>query len=205
MVVCQSLEDYDLLKSLRAHGWTRELSNRSEIENQYPGLDPRFLFVNVGYNLRPMEIQAALGLKQLERLPGMNINRVRNNDSIIKALKAHPRWDNQFSFTSPGVGVEPVWFGICLQLNIKFSDKKKEFLDCLSDLGVENRPIVSGNFARQPAFKLFKVEINASILHGAEIVHGCGFFVGVHTDALSSQEINNLVDRLYTALDKVNL
>jgi len=67
MVLCHSQEDYDLLKCLRAHGWSREMSNRKELEELHSDVDPRFLFVNVGYNFRPMEIQAAFGLHQLER------------------------------------------------------------------------------------------------------------------------------------------
>ena len=74
MVVCRTQEDYDLLKCLRAHGWTRELSNRSDLNARHADIDPRFLFVNSGYNLRPMEVQAALGLLQLEKLATMNEN-----------------------------------------------------------------------------------------------------------------------------------
>ena len=65
MVLAESAEDYDLLKCLRAHGWSREQSNRATLESENRHIDPRFLFVNVGYNLRPMEIQAAFGLEQL--------------------------------------------------------------------------------------------------------------------------------------------
>ncbi|WP_348240535.1 DegT/DnrJ/EryC1/StrS family aminotransferase, partial [Salmonella enterica] len=68
-------EDYDLLKCLRAHGWSREQSNRAELEREHRHIDPRFLFINVGYNLRPMEIQAAFGLQQLKRLNVMNAHR----------------------------------------------------------------------------------------------------------------------------------
>lgn len=196
MVICQTQEDYDLLKSLRAHGWTRELSNRSELEAQYPEVDPRFLFVNVGYNLRPMEIQAALGLKQLERLPEMNSNRVANNNLIIESLKRHPKWKNQFLFTHPGPGVDPVWFGFCLQLEKDYTVNKSKYLEYLSQRGVENRPIVSGNFARQPAFKLFNLAVNPNDLQGAEQIHNSGFFIGVHTDRLSESQVNSLCDIL---------
>ena len=63
MVLAKTEADYDLLKCLRAHGWSREQSNRSALESANGHIDPRFLFVNVGYNLRPMEIQAAFGLE----------------------------------------------------------------------------------------------------------------------------------------------
>ena len=55
----------DLARSLRAHGWSRDMSTREELERANPRIDPHFLFINVGYNLRPTEMQAAFGIVQL--------------------------------------------------------------------------------------------------------------------------------------------
>jgi len=55
-VVTKTQADCDLLKCLRTHGWSREQSNRAELELQNPKIDPRFLFINAGYNVRPMEV-----------------------------------------------------------------------------------------------------------------------------------------------------
>ncbi len=98
MVVCQTLEDYDLLKCRRAHGWARDLSERANFESAHPDVDPRFLFVNVGYNLRPMEIQAALGKVQLLKLNAMNANRLQNYEKLKSALLALKSWLGQFVF-----------------------------------------------------------------------------------------------------------
>ncbi|MEY2532094.1 MAG: CDP-4-dehydro-6-deoxyglucose reductase, partial [bacterium] len=68
MLVTDDDELADLARSMRAHGWTRDMSNRDELEAASPWIDPRFLFVNLGYNLRPTELQAAFGLVQLGRL-----------------------------------------------------------------------------------------------------------------------------------------
>ena len=61
MIIGKTQEDEDLLRCLRSHGWSREQSNRDAIERENPAIDPRYLFVNLGYNVRPMEIQAAFG------------------------------------------------------------------------------------------------------------------------------------------------
>ena len=72
-----------------------------ELEN--PDIDPRFLFVNIGYNLRPMEIQAAFGLEQLSRLPAMNESRRENVNRIRNAFVGHPDWRSQMDFLNrPG-------------------------------------------------------------------------------------------------------
>ena len=64
---------YQLLKCLRAHGWSRGIEGYSNEK-----LDNRFCFINIGYNLRPMEIQAAMGSIQLKQLSVLNENRIKN-------------------------------------------------------------------------------------------------------------------------------
>lgn len=196
MVVCRSLEDYDLLKCLRAHGWSRELSNRSELEKDHADVDGRFLFVNAGFNFRPMEIQAALGLRQIEKLPIMNRERVTNWSALVGALRSHPRWRGQFEFPKAEPGAEPVWFGFPAFLSDRVNIPLKTYLEGLSARGVENRPIVSGNFARQPGLKLFGCEADPAALAGAEKVHQRGFFIGSHTRPLSAEALQDLAGRL---------
>ena len=68
--------------------------------------------MNIGYNLRPMEIQAAFGLEQLARLDEMNANRRRNVVSFQEAVRGNRRWRNQIRFPSSPDGLDPCWFGI---------------------------------------------------------------------------------------------
>ena len=192
MVVCQTQDDYDLLKCLRAHGWSRELSNRQDLEAKYDNVDPRFLFVNTGYNLRPMEIQAALGSKQLGKIGRMNQNRVQNRERLVQAMRSHPRWNGQFEFTQAAEGTTPVWFGFCALLKQEFENQLKPFLKYLSESGVENRPIVSGNFTRQPGLKLMGFQLKPEDYQGAEAIHRRGFFIGLHTEALSDSQVQRL-------------
>jgi len=196
MVVCQTPEDADLLRCLRAHGWTRELSNRQQVEALHSGIDSRFCFVNAGFNVRPMEVQAAVGLTQLARLDAMNRVRVENRAAVIRTLKSHPRWKEQYEFTEPSKGTEPVWFGLCCLLAPRHAGRLVELLRHLTSKGIENRPIVSGNFARQPGLKLFDVKLDPASLPGAEAVHQRGFFMGLHTDPLKPELLTQLADAL---------
>ena len=75
MVTTDNAQLADLLRSMRSHGWARSMSNAAEIAKQHPDIDPRFLFVTTGFNLRPTEINAAIGLEQLKRLDGFNARR----------------------------------------------------------------------------------------------------------------------------------
>ena len=194
MVVCGALEDYDLLKCLRAHGWSRELSNREQVEEANPQIDPRFLFVNAGYNLRPLEVQAAFGHCQLDRLAGMNEVRNENRVRMISALQAHPKWQGQLQFPVASADVEPVWFGFVALLDQKIAEHYGRYLRHLSARGVENRPVVSGNFTRQPAIRLLGIRCDPRAFPGAEEIGRRGFFAGLHTEPLSAEKIERVAD-----------
>ena len=80
----------DLARMLRAHGWTRDVKKKPAIVNA--PIDERFLFVNLGYTLRPMELQGAFGLHQVAKLePFIKIRR-DNVDYWNAGLRRHARW-----------------------------------------------------------------------------------------------------------------
>jgi CDP-6-deoxy-D-xylo-4-hexulose-3-dehydrase len=92
MVVCQNEDDYNRLRRLRAHGWTRHLTNRAEVEARHADIDPRFCFVSVGYNVRPMEVQGAMLRVQLRKLEPFNACRRDNYARIEAALTRDARF-----------------------------------------------------------------------------------------------------------------
>lgn len=196
MVVCHTLEDYDLLRCLRAHGWSRSLSNQAELEKEHSEVDARFMFVNLGYNLRPMELQAAIGNFQLAKLDQMNAIRNRNRSKLIEALESHPKWDGQFSFPAPTSGTDPAWFGFICILDRAHEGKHKDYLSYLSAAGIENRPIISGNFTRQPGLKVLNIACDPQAFPGAEEIHNRGFFMGIHTRELSQEVVDKVTDTM---------
>lgn len=196
VVVCQTQEDVDLLKCLRAHGWTRELSDKEVVEAKYPDVDPRFLFVNQGYNLRPMETQGAMGLVQLERLATLNNCRKANDLKLREYITCHPRFQNQFSFPVAPASVEPVWFGFCIFLLDKFAKYRGAYVEYLRQNGVDNRPIISGNFVRQPGVRLCGILADPLEFPGSEVIHHSGLFVGLHPTNLGDAVLKELADIL---------
>ena len=78
MIVCNNKEDYKILLSLRSHGWSRGKGVYQENAKKYPDLDPRYIFINSGFNLRPTDIQAAIGMSQLSRLEKFKKTRIEN-------------------------------------------------------------------------------------------------------------------------------
>lgn len=194
MVVCNDDEDYELIKCLRAHGWSRNLKNKEDIEKQYPDIDPRFMFVNLGYNMRPMEIQATMGINQLSKLHRKNTYRKHNyyliKDKILNDLRntflSFPEIVNLKSDIS--------WFGITLFLDNKI--KLSKYLNYLTENGVENRPIITGNIIRQPIIKDLYPQLNPVDFPGAEQCHFNGLFIGLPCNPMDNELMDELVNIL---------
>ena len=193
MVVCKSEKDFKILKSLRAHGWDREI-NKKNLN--------KFNFVNQGFNLRPLEVSAAIALNQLKRLNKMMKIRSHNRNMIIKKLKDLNEWDNQFDFFEPIKSLKPSWFGLPLLIDKKYLKKKQLFLNYLKKNKIETRPIISGNFANQPAIKLLKIRINKKELVNSQEIENRGFFIGLPTKKLSHKIINKL-SKLLLNIDNI--
>lgn len=202
MVVAKTAEDDDLLRCLRAHGWSREQSNKSQLEQDNPQVDPRFLFVNAGYNLRPMEIQAAFGLEQLTRLDGMNEQRRANASLMREIFLQHPKWKRQLEFPTSGHNLDACWFGFPFLLAKDANVDRKKFTKLLMQAGIDTRPIVSGNMALQPAVKLFDVDQALGPFVGAQQVHDRGVFVGVHAKPITRDRIEWLADTILDAVGR---
>lgn len=192
MVVTDNEELFELIKCLRAHGWSRNLKNKEEIAHQNPDVDPRFTFVNLGYNVRPMEIQAAMGVGQLAKLKVKNDNRKINFNKIKEKLISDSR--NFLSFVDKYDETDAAWFGITLFINKDANISN--YLQYLTDSGVENRPIITGNMVRQPVIKDLYPHLNPEDFTGAEKCHFKGFFIGLPSNLMSDDSINELVEIL---------
>ena len=186
MIVCKNLKDYKLLQTLRAHGWDREIKKTKNTFN----------FVNQGFNLRPLEVSAAIGLNQLKRLKLMISVRKKNRDNIIKAIKASPKWKGQYSFFEGNKYLKPSWFSLPLLINDKFLSKKNIFLKYLKNKNVETRPIISGNFVNQPCIELHKIKFNKKELKNSEEIEKRGFFIGLPTKPLKNKAVQTLANIL---------
>ncbi len=186
MIVCNNSYNYNILKSLRSHGWSRETNFHSFYKKKFKKMDDRFLFINSGYNLRPTEVQAAIAQNQFKRLGNFINIRKKNRNKIIETIKKNPKWDDQFKFVKQAKKVSPSWFGLPIIINIKYLNKKKKFLQYLTKIGIENRPILSGNFTNQPSTQLYKLNKDGFIFSNAEKIENLGFFIGLHTNKISN-------------------
>ena len=182
MIVCNDTKNYKILHSLRSHGWDRGIS----------GSNNSFNFINSGFNLRPTDVSAAIGISQFKRLNKFKKIRSQNRKKIIQTLKRSKNWKNQFEFINPIKHLDPSWFGLPILINKKFLKNKKNFLKYLNKNGIENRPIISGNFLNQPAIKVYKLNPNNEKFLGAQEIEDRGFFIGLHINPIKNKELKKL-------------
>ena len=188
MITCNSKEDYNLIYSLRSHGWDRGL-NKSKKKNQ-------FNFINSGFNVRPMDLTAAIGLSQFKRLDKMMKIRSDNRNTIINKLKRSNLWKNQYSFFYPNKSVTPSWFGLPIIINNLNKEKKEKFMNYLNSKGVETRPILSGNFLNQPSAKLYKLNKKNIKFTNSQKIEDTGFFIGLPTEKIVDKNLEHLTRKL---------
>ena len=180
VVVTDNTDLYYTMLSLRAHGWTREQPPDSPF---YLNEDPfvnLFRFVLPGYNLRPLEIEAAIGIQQLKKLPGFIEERRRNAQKFAAAFADMPdvRLQRETGNSS--------WFGFSLILEGKLNGRRPEIVDKLRQSRIECRPIVAGNFLRNPVIRHLNHVVHQPIVT-AEDIEKNGLFIGNHHYPLDQQ------------------
>ena len=190
MICCKNNDDHEIIKSLRAHGWSRGLKNEKKIAAANKHLDSRFIFYNSGFNLRSTDIAASIGLNQFKDIDQFIKKRSINRDKILKMFKKKIKMMKYLSFIDANNHVEASWFGIPILLSKKINRNK--FLSKIEKLGVETRPIISGNFLKQPSIKKYKLN-KKSNFKNSDIVNNHGFFIGLPTSAISDKNIKKLV------------
>ncbi len=189
MNVTDDDELYHYMLSIRSHGWTRHLPDESSIYKKLG--DPfyeSFNFIMPGFNVRPLEIEAATGMEQLHKLDKF-IEQRRKNAGLFKE-----RIENETEFLTQKEIGKASWFGFAIILPDKIKGKRSLYTDALRNSGIEVRPIVAGNFVRQRALRFLDYSVSG-MLKNADYIHDNGFFVGNHSIEMSDN-INLLIDVL---------
>ncbi len=175
LIVTDDEELHQILLSLRAHGWTRDLPKKNLVcgDKSEDPFDESFRFVLPGYNVRPLEIEGALGVEQVKRLPEF-IEERRKNGKLFQAAMA----DHSDLIIQQEIG-ESSWFGFSLVIRPGSKLTRKKLVENMTELGFECRPIVAGNFAKNEVIKYFNYEVNGTLKNASHIDKN-GLFIGNH-------------------------
>ena len=190
MILTDDEELYHIMLSLRAHGWTRDLPDKNLlVEKNKNQFDESFRFILPGYNLRPLEMSGAIGVEQLKKLS----NFIKTRRENAKYFQNKFENDNRFKIQTE-LG-KSSWFGFSIIL--KESINRDNVINILTKKNIDSRPIVSGNFLKNPVLKYYDYELNGNYKN-SEIVENQGFFIGNH-----HYDIKDKIDYLYSSLSKI--
>jgi CDP-6-deoxy-D-xylo-4-hexulose-3-dehydrase len=191
MVTTDDRELFELVKSMRAHGWVRDLPADSVIfEKREDDFYEAYRFILPGYNVRPLEMSGAIGIEQLKKLPAMTAERRKNWAHFVKLFGG----DNRFIIQRENGKSSAFSFTIVLNPDAGLSRPK--IMKALSDADIGYRIITGGCITRHDVIKHYEYEC-LDQLPNANLVHDQGFFVGNHPFDITPQ-----IDRLREVLDR---
>jgi CDP-6-deoxy-D-xylo-4-hexulose-3-dehydrase len=182
-----------LARSMRAHGWTRDLPADSEIfEKRADDFFEAYRFILPGYNARPLELSGAVGVEQLKKLDGM-VEVRRRNAALFQSLFAG---DERFIIQRERAGASSSWFSFTVILNPALDIDRRDVMRAMKDADIGYRIITGGCFLRHDVIKYFDYDTCGEIVN-ANIAHDRGFFVGNHPRDLTPQ-----IERVHQVLDR---
>lgn len=174
---------HDRLVSLRAHGWVRGRRDRAVWNAAHPDIDDRWLFVSQGYNVRPTDIAAAFGRVQLGKLDSFVEHRRAVREQLLAGLAP---LTPVFAFQETLPGHEHSAFGLSIVVRREAAFTRANLQQHLEQNGIETRPIVGSNFARQPVMRHLPHRVSGE-LPAADVVHDQGLMIGNHPDVTAGQ------------------
>jgi len=137
--------------------------------------DHKYTFSNIGYNLKPLELQAAFGIEQLKRINGLNERRKINYGLYMEGLQSLGEF---MEFPTIHPGAEPVFFGLPIILKGK-KRSRQEVTVYLNEHKIATRLLFAGNILRQPAYKNQNIMVYQDLKNSDRIMENC-FWIGCH-------------------------
>jgi CDP-6-deoxy-D-xylo-4-hexulose-3-dehydrase len=154
-----------------------------------PDYDRKYTYINIGYNLKPLDLQAAFGLQQIKRLPDFIEKRKNNFKRLREELL---QFEEYFILPESLPKADPCWFAFPLTVRDDAPFKQKDIVQYLEKHQVMTRPLFAGNILKQPAY----VDIDYRAigkLENTDRVMRSAFFVGVHP-GIDEQRLNYMID-----------
>lgn len=176
MTVTDDFQLVEVMRMLRAHGWSRETDEHQKYVQQYAHIDPRFIFINLGYNLRATEVQAVMGQIQLPKLKTFVAQRREN---CAYYLQEFAKYSEFFDYQQETEGAQSSWFGFGFTLKPAAPFKVADITKFLNGKGIETRPIIAGNMAAHPVMAHYAHKVSGTLENCNNIMKN-GFAIGCH-------------------------
>jgi CDP-6-deoxy-D-xylo-4-hexulose-3-dehydrase len=140
------------------------------------GYDHKYIYSNIGYNLKPLDVQCAIGIEQLKKLPEFTSRRRENFKVLCEAFQQYAEY---FILPRALPLAEPSWFALPLTVKENAGFTRKEIVTYLESKNIETRMLFSGNILRHPAYKNITCRIAGELTNTEQVMQRT-FFIGVY-------------------------
>ena len=154
-----------------------------------PHYDHKYIYSHIGYNLKLTDMQAAIGVSQLRKLPGFIEARKRNWQRLHDGLKSLDEW---FILPAPTPGSDPSWFGFLLTIRPGAPFARNELIRVLDEKKIATRLMFAGNLLRQPAYIGIQHRVVGDLAN-TDVIMKNSFWVGVYP-GLTDEMIDYVLD-----------
>ncbi|TXK76929.1 lipopolysaccharide biosynthesis protein RfbH [Paenibacillus sp. N3.4] len=161
------------------------------------GYDHKYTYSHIGYNLRVTDMQAAVGLEQLKKVPDFVHARKNNFSRLSEGLKDLEKY---FILPRATINSDPSWFGFILTIKDGVSFTRNEVVSFLENNRIQTRMLFAGNLVRQPAFQDVNYRIHDNLENTDKILNDT-FLVGVYP-GLNNEMIDYMISKIHEFVSK---
>jgi CDP-6-deoxy-D-xylo-4-hexulose-3-dehydrase len=140
------------------------------------GYDHKYVYSHLGYNLKPLDVQAAIGRQQLRKIEDFVAARRANHARLVAALRPYEEF---LILPRATPHSDPSWFGLLLTVRPGAPFTRRELVDHLESHHIQTRQLFAGNLTRQPAFRNVDFRVVGDLANTDRIMNDA-FFIGVY-------------------------
>lgn len=162
------------------------------------GYDHKYIYSQIGYNLKLTDMQAAIGLAQMKKLPKFIEARRANFTTLLRSLEELKNAKNYFIFPEALPGTNPSWFGFPLVVADGAPFTKLALVQYLEEHKIGTRSIFAGNLLRHPAYiplrKTGEIRVIGELTNSDKLMRD-GFWIGVYP-GITNVMVRYMIDEI---------
>ena len=162
----------------------------TKFEGMPDDYDKRYIYTNIGYNLKPLDLQAAIGVEQLKKLPSFTKLRKKNFKALYQELADY---EDKIILPESLPKADPSWFCFPITIRKNAPFRRKDIVIWLEKNMIETRVLFAGNIIRQPAYRNITYRKVGNLTNSDEIMKST-FFVGVYP-GITDDMLNYMISK----------
>jgi len=162
------------------------------------GYDHKYIYSHLGYNLKMTDLQAAIGVAQMKKLPGFVKKR---KDNFATLLRFFEKYEDYFVLPKPTQNSEPSWFGFPLLVKERAPFQRSDIVNYLEKNKIATRMLFGGNLTKQPAYQNIKYRISGSLTNTDTVMDNL-FWIGVYP-GITKEKMNYMTKTICGFFKKI--